>query len=334
MISIEISHKADVNWNKRLIQSPFGTTAQIQELTFQFEKNNEIPYFLRFIDSSGNIVGQLLLSESLRFNDSTKKTKILNHLGKFSNILSKSSLKTKFFKWSYGPVIFNSEYSSEIYLSLQNFLLSHKSHLVLGWQHPFAIDGIESLDDNFNLIKWSTFAIDLSKSKEELLQNIDKHSGRKNIQRAIKRGITIMEIDDTNLYDYFLLLNESKESSNPINSNYELFSKMWNILKPYGRGGFLAKKDGIPISGLSFSSLCGHIIEGGVARSSTDKTNVLYSQDLIKWKIIEWGLENNMKWYNLAGFNPEPVSEKEKGIFRFKKKWGGKQFNYNGIQLK
>ena len=57
-------------------------------------------------------------------------------------------------------------------------------------------------------------------------------------------------------------------------------------------------------------------------------------ESIISGYLIEWGLENNMKWYNLAGFNPEPVSEKEKGIFRFKKKWGGKQFNYNGIQLK
>ena len=35
-----------------------------------------------------------------------------------------------------------------------------------------------------------------------------------------------------------------------------------------------------------------------------------------------------MNYYNLAGFNPYPESEKEKGIFNYKKKWGGKKTDY------
>ena len=41
-----------------------------------------------------------------------------------------------------------------------------------------------------------------------------------------------------------------------------------------------------------------------------------------------------MKWYNLAGFNPNPANSKDEGIFRFKKKWGGKQFDYYGISFR
>ena len=35
-----------------------------------------------------------------------------------------------------------------------------------------------------------------------------------------------------------------------------------------------------------------------------------------------------MKYYNLSGINPNPESKKEEGIFRYKKKWGGKQYNF------
>ena len=69
-----------------------------------------------------------------------------------------------------------------------------------------------------------------------------------------------------------------------------------------------------------------------MARSSEDYVKKLYSQDLIKWKIIEWGVQRKMNYYDLAGANPNPTSEKEKGILRYKRKWGGKRYDYNIIQ--
>ena len=41
-----------------------------------------------------------------------------------------------------------------------------------------------------------------------------------------------------------------------------------------------------------------------------------------------------MRYYDLAGFNPNPISEKERGIEKFKRKWGGKKYDYYGINLK
>jgi len=80
-----------------------------------------------------------------------------------------------------------------------------------------------------------------------------------------------------------------------------------------------------------FSHFNKYIIEGGVTRSEKDTKMKLYSQDLIKWKIIEWGINNKMRYYDLAGFNPNPESKKEYGIFRYKKKWGGKRYDYYKI---
>lgn len=331
MISVEVEDSADSNWNQRLLDSNFGTTAQIKEVSNQFLDRDETPHYLKFVNSKGNVVGQLLLSESKRFKENKEKSFLKKIIGK-SNLVKFTKIKSNIYKWSYGPIVFDNDDCSEIYVALKNFLLKSSNHQIIGWQHPFVTNGINILKNDFEIIPWSTFIIDLTKTKDELFSNIEKNSGQKNIRRAIQRGIDIEEITQNNLYEYFILLNESKETS-VTDSDYEQFEKNWNLLKPYGRGGFIARKNSKIISGLSFSAISGHIIEGGVARSSTDKSSVLYSQDLIKWKIIEWGVENNMNWYNLAGFNPNPSNSKEEGILRFKKKWGGKRFDYYGIKL-
>ena len=98
------------------------------------------------------------------------------------------------------------------------------------------------------------------------------------------------------------------------------------MLSPIGYSGFLARKDRICLGGMFFSFFNKYMNEWGVARSKLDYEEKLYSQDLIKWKIIEWGIKNKMNWYDFSGFNPSPTSSKEKGIFQYKKKWGGEQF--------
>ena len=335
MITLEVNDSPDSYWNKRLIESNFGTESQIDAASYQFISNKQSPKFLFFLNNSGKIIAQLLLSELNRFSENPhKKKSFKNKLYPFSDLLSNMHIKTKLYRWAYGPVIFDKIYSNDVYLRLSEFLLKNNSHQVVGWQHPLIIEGFSSLQNKFRLKKWGTFLIDLSKSKEELFNNIDRSSGRKNINKAIKNNIQIEPIDENNLFQYFELLNLSKNNLGGLKNNFEYFVETWKSMEKFGRKGFLAKKDDLLLSGINFSSISGHIIENGVARSVEDQNNSFYTQDLLRCKIIEWGVDNQMKWYNLAGFNPSPETNKEKGILRYKKKWGGKQFNYYGIHLK
>ena len=77
MISIEIDTKPDTNWNKRLLESGFGTVYQAEERATQLELENVSNYFLKFVDSKGDIIGQLLSSIRERFTGEKLKTKIL-----------------------------------------------------------------------------------------------------------------------------------------------------------------------------------------------------------------------------------------------------------------
>ena len=330
MLTVESSEKADSRWNKRLLESGLGTIFQTEErkklvdLADKFKKIPRKSIFLKFINSNGSIVGQMLLEESPRFTKSNVKSKF------FRNI---PGLKKKILKWTYGPIIFEKDYSENIFSVFNDYLISENA-VPNGWSHPIYSGKPLIMKKNFQVINWGTYLIDLTKSTDELYQNIDKSNGRKNIERSKKRGVEIEQITENTLDDFFDLVLKSRNFSTDEEDERKVLDLRWKLFKPLGFSGFLAKKSGIPVGGLLFSYLNGHIIEAGVARSIEDSKENLYSQDLIKWKIIEWGSKNNMKFFNLAGFNPNPKSEKEIGIQKYKKKWGGQAYSFHRILSK
>jgi len=231
-------------------------------------------------------------------------------------------LEKKSCEWSYGPVIFCSGHDAEIYSLIQDFLHSN-NFIVRGWAHPLLPGNPEILQKHFQIKKWGTFLINLERPKDEIFKNFDKHSCQKNIERSIKRGVKIEELTEGTLPEYYDLINKMRKESGRERSDFEILANRWKKFQPLGYSGLLARKDGNLTGGILFSYMSRHIIEIGVARSKEDTKNNLYSQDLLKWKIMEWGIKNKMKYYDLTGFNPEPISKKEEGIIRYKKKWGG-----------
>lgn len=321
MISLKISKMPDKDWNNRILGTDLATIYQTIERAEFFEETNHPHYFLQFIDSNEKVAAQLLVNIVERFRNSSFKTKMLSRT---------PGIKNKICTWLYGPIIFNTTLNHEIYKTLRDFLQTN-GYLANGWTHPLSFIEKSFLQNHFNTKSWGTFMIDLSNSKEQLYQNIEKHSGRKNIERSKKRGVKIEAITENNLEDYFNLRSDYREELKMGKANFENFYKKWKKYGALGYSGFLAKKDNVATGGLIFSFVDGHIIESGVARSKLDTKENLYSQDLIKWNIIEWGVKNKMKWYNLTGFNPNPDSKKEEGILKYKKKWGGKHYEYHRI---
>ena len=322
MIKVSVNDQPDSLWNDRLLNSGYGSKNQSIEEGKSAQNNNKTPQFITFVDNSDKIVGQLLISISGRFTEKNLSKKLV---GKFFK------LKSVVCTWEYGPVIFDSSYSEEIYEKLGDYLIS-KNYIVSGWQNPLQTDGISILKLKFQIIPWSTFMIDLSQSLDVLFQNIDKKSGRKNIKRSKERGVHIELITDENLIDFLTLRNNMRKKQGLPARTFKDFSYWWNLMKPLGLSGFLTRKNNEPIGGLLFSHIDNQIIEIAVARSEIDTNEKLYSQDLIKWNIIEWGHNYGLKYYNLAGVNPNPINSKELGIFNYKKKWGGTKYDYFGLK--
>jgi len=306
--SINTTTEPPEDWNTHMLKSKLGNIYNTKEYSEYASKWFDWnPIYFRIVDNQGNISLQNLLFEYTPKNEK---------IPKFLHGLTKKFRTT--IRWNYGPISESAE-SISIFM---NYVKNLKKR-IHGSTHPLM--QIHKLE--LKKKKWSTFLINLDKSKQELYENLSKKNARKNIERSIRRGVTVEDINQKNMDEYFELLNQTRLSSG-ITGEIEEFYDLWNNLGKLGFSGFLARKDGIPIGGLTFSSYNYYINEWGVARSQKDTAQKLYAQDLIKWKIIEWGLKNKMKWYDLSGINPNPKSKKEEGILQYKKKWGGIQKDY------
>lgn len=297
---------APSDWNEFILKNEIGTIHNTIEYAKYSINEGFKPRFVRIIDFTGNIILQNILYEYE--HQSPKLPKIIGKLSRKFDIR---------YKWHYGPI----SNSTDALKYFFNYLKKEDKKFY-GISHPLA--KFENL--NVNKLQWATFLIDLKKPKEEIFQNMDKKSVRKNIERSIEREVKIEKINTSNLHEYLEIFNQNKVDSDREKSTENQIKEFWRILSPVGLSGFLARKDGICLGGMFFSFFNKYMNEWGVARSNLDYQEKLYSQDLIKWKIIEWGIENKMNWYDLSGFNPSPKNSKEEGILQYKKKWGGEEF--------
>lgn len=305
----------DPDWNKRLLDSKFGTIFQTEEYG-NYEKfiGKCQPKYFKFRNEDNIVVGQILLFKVFRGKGSITKL-ITRRLG------------TKYAKWiwSHGPVVFDEFYYDEILNQLFNFFGSTSFE---GSPHPQ--DNKQSLGKQ----KAATFIIDLNQNVDDIFKKTDKKSVQKNIERSRERGVTVKEfsIADRDYVGYSSLLNKYRQSNGFDTYSDDQIKEVFHLAtSTTGKGtGFLAWYEKTLIGGIFISAFNGYINEWGIARSPDDTKKKLYAQDLLRWTIIEWGKKKGCKFYDLSGvkYPEEQQSPKEKGIFQNKKKWGGELILY------
>lgn len=320
MISIEVDSKPDKDWNKRLLQSSLGTIHHTYEFAEAKKYRGFDSHFLKFLNNNGKIIGQILLLSKLRFKNKKYVGDILKKL---------PGTKKSFFEWTYGPIIFENDSYLEISKTLGKFLISKKI-LARGTEHPLAERSFNSLGKPFKINEWCTFLVDLKQDPEKLWKKMEKHSVQKNIERSKKKGIYVKEMSKTDYLKYRTLSIETGKDSPLTKKEIE---KQWDLFSHAGFGGFFAFENEIPVGAISFSFFNGYVNEFNIFRTQRDISNKLYAQDLLKWKIIEWANKKGFSYFDLSGVNPKPTNQKEIGILRYKKKWGGEPKFYYQIYL-
>jgi len=327
MISVEVDEESDSDWNKNLLGSKYGTVYQTREYgQYVQSRIKSKPIYVKFITSSGELAGQLLMFQSFK-----GRGKLAKHLGKgllYSVASKASALLPKYTYWNFGPVLFDKGFQTEISECLGDLLIYWKGKFT-GKTHPLNPDFDFSQKFGFQRKDEGTFVIDLQQDLEQILDKTDKKSVKKNIERSQNRGVTITQITSKeDLKTYFEILSQHRQESKISIYSLDDISTGYSILKSVGQIGFLAWQNDIPVGGISASTFNGYINESGIARTKKDVEEKLYSQDLLRWKIIEWGKKNNCSYYDLSGVKISNRTDKEDGIFRNKEKWGGKFITY------
>lgn len=325
MIKICINKKPSQDWNDNLKKSEYGSVYQTKEFgVYGKEHMSSQPLYLTFYDEK-QIVGQLLLFQTVK-----GLSKILKLFGRgfIYNNISKIGFLPKHIFWIFGPIIFDTKFKDEVLNSLGNFIISKKCTFK-GTCHPLMNHFSFNEKFNFREDNLGTFIISLSNSIEDILKNTDKKSVQKNIKRSQERGVKISQIKNKkDLILYCELLNEFRKSNNLETFSLKNIVEGYNLLKDLGHIGFLAWYEEKLIGGVFISTFNNFINEWGIVSSNFDRQNKLYCIDYLRWKIIEWGKKNGLKYYDLSGIKLSDRTNKEEGIFKNKMKWGGELFQY------
>jgi hypothetical protein len=177
-------------------------------------------------------------------------------------------------------------------------------------------------------IPWLTALVDLSQAEDALRAGLH-HAARKGIRKCAEAGLGVTQckshddyVRDFRTPYYAGLAAEGKR----VPTRFRGHRSWWEI-----DGGthyrFLAAKDAsgavhATLGTFSFNGMATEIMAG---RSPEGRAANLPAQDLLHWEAFRIHKAAGDRWFNLAGFNPEPKNAKEAGIRRFKEKWGGRE---------
>ena len=185
------------------------------------------------------------------------------------------------------------------------------------------------LENSFKLeYKWATYLLNIDNTIEDIKKNMS-NSLKRNIKKLEKRKYYLKDIGvSENVFNDFLnIYNEARLRAN-LSVNHSLKTDLTQIKYSKNRKYFVLYIDNIPMAcqGICYNENVA--IEVILAISDYAHNNKIYAGDLLKWKIIEWCKEKNIKIYDFAGVAPYPKNEKESGIKAYKEKWGGKYVEY------
>jgi len=186
-----------------------------------------------------------------------------------------------------------------------------------------------------NILKWGTYILNFSDSSYEDVFNKYKRSAKKPINLARSKGIQVRRLTDLDLQKYivWLKLNQKVTGKNYLVSEKSLKKDLYLLRKSgYINEIFVAYFNNHILGSLGIWGFGNFISEYGVNISSYAKKNKIYVQELIKDEIIKYCFKNDIKYYDLSGFNPNKnASDKAKSIKFFKEKFNGVKITYDQI---
>lgn len=186
-----------------------------------------------------------------------------------------------------------------------------------------------------NILIWGTYILNfIDKSYDDIFNNYNRNA-KKPITIARSKGVHVERLKDSDLKDYaaWLKLNQ-KETGKSYHVSEKAIKKDLDLMKKSGYINeiFVAYLNNKIIGSLGIWGFKNFISENGVNISSYAKKNKIYVQELIKDEVIKYCFKNNIKYYDLSGFNPNKnSSDKEKSIKFFKEKFNGVGVIYEQI---
>lgn len=237
-----------------------------------------------------------------------------------------------YYKW-YNSIVLLKDLSEENKLSICKMLFSSLDNYKLDLS---PINEKESFFKNKTFEKWGTYILDIKDSNYETAYLNFKRQARKAIEKTKNDGVYVKRINNKNIEDYMYWL---KDNQSLTSKNYKVSLKdMKNEFLYFDKNNyiyeiFVAYKEDKILGSLGIWGYNNFISEWGMYQSLYAKEKKLYVQDLIKDEILQYMIENKIRYYDFSGFNPNEYStSKEKAIKQFKSKFRGTEYIYNNVK--
>lgn len=307
--------------------------AELVKIAYGFK-----PIFLEVQDDDNPIAYFMFHEQYLYLKSDKIRHRLLNHFGKFF---------TKYMEAIGGPVILDDNKTEAILTNILEWLndYSRKNHIQRINLTPFRLNEsyannthIKDIFEGFGYTtkKWATYLVDLTQDEERLWMYV-KHSARKSIKQAIKKKVVVKKASNYKEYieKFILPYNKMEQEFGRAEMPLSLVEKTkdFDLIEKYYYY-FYAEIEGKIVGVIGMYVYNGYATEIMSSTSKYAYENKLYAQDLLHWEMFLEAKKRGCHTFDMAGINPNPGDTKEKGIRRFKEKWGGRYVEYNIFEKK
>jgi lipid II:glycine glycyltransferase (peptidoglycan interpeptide bridge formation enzyme) len=182
----------------------------------------------------------------------------------------------------------------------------------------------------YELQEWATLLVDLTPDEDVLFRNVD-HSVRKAVNKCRREGVRVTEAVTLDEYlGRFVAGYGAMETAfgrKAIDPALARAAFEEDVDRRYRY--FVAESgEGEPLAALGMYKFNETATEIASSLSPLAMERKLPAQDFLHWEVILAAKRAGCRIFDMAGMNPHPTIEKEKGIRRFKEKFGGRQVNF------
>ena len=213
------------------------------------------------------------------------------------------------------------------------YLLTHLRYPSPGHQPALGPEYFAQRD--FRCLAHGTYLIDLRQDLDALWAGL-KQEARTAVRKARKQGIEVRlgegEEDFARYYELFAenrLRDQHKGMLRPVYSAESMVDHVRFFASRDALKLFCAHIDGQLGSATLVKYYNGIVSFNCHARGDEWHGRNLHDGDLLVWEMIRWAREQGFRYFDMTGFDVVPANERQRGIQRFKSKWGGECVYYN-----
>lgn len=315
----------DSEWNDDLAKNPGSTIYQntIWQKLYR-ESFDSIPIFITVTDKIGTVVGQLacLIHNKMLWRESNSLTR---------KIGSKLELGAELW-WYHGPIIHDEDNSNEILSiilsSVDQIAKENNVGIIRGISPPLTTQFPSKIFQNlgYKLDPRLTFVIDLTQNLDDLYNSLKKDT-RYYIRKSEKEDYEFdlaKEMDDMVNFQDLKSETKKREGKHHFRSPH-FWENHWKIMQNNGYEELLLARSNGKIEGTILTLFFnGNSIQHALS-NSPDKDLV---GTFLTWNTLKWAQKMKFRTFDFAGVDPSPKTKKEKGIYFYAEKFGGKKYEY------